>query len=90
MINKYKKRPIVIEAEQFIVWDLKKIPPFVELHGVTFPIYKDALHKQPYVIIPTLEGQHIASNLDYIIKGIEGELYPVKQEIFLKTYEQVK
>ena len=85
---KFRKRPVIIDAEQFTVWDLKKIPPFVEFHGIKFPVYKDD-NKQPYVIIPTLEGQHIASNLDYIIKGIEGELYPCKQEIFLKTYEQV-
>ncbi len=86
---KYKKKPIIIEAEQFVVWDLKKIPPFVDLHGVKFPIYKDD-NNQPYVIIPTLEGQHIASHLDFIIKGIQGELYPCKPDIFEKTYEEVK
>lgn len=86
---KFRKRPVIIDAEQFTVWDLKKIPPFVDLHGVTFPIYKDD-NNQPYVIIPTLEGQHIASHLDFIIKGIQGELYPCKPDIFEKTYEEVK
>ena len=81
---KYKKKPIIIEAEQFVVWDLKKIPPFVDLHGVKFPIYKDCT-----IVIPTLEGRHIASNLDWIIKGIQGELYPCKPDIFEKTYEEV-
>jgi len=88
MTQKFRKRPVIIEAEQFVVWDLKKVPPFIELHGVTFPIYKND-NKEPYLVIPTLEGQHIASNLDYIIKGIEGELYPCKPNIFENTYEKV-
>ena len=81
---KFRKRPVVIEAEQFVVWDTKKIPPFITIHGVTFPVTKEAT-----IMIPTLEGQHIASNLDWIIKGVNGELYPCKPNIFEKTYEKV-
>jgi hypothetical protein len=88
MKEKYRKRPVIIEAEQFVVWDLKKTPTFVDLHGATFPIYKND-RQEPYVVIPTLEGQHIASHLDFIIKGIQGELYPCKPDIFEKTYEKV-
>jgi len=88
MTQKFRKRPVIIEAEQFVVWDLKKIPPFIELQGVKFPVYKND-NQEPYLVIPTLEGQHIASNLDYIIKGIEGELYPCKPNIFENTYEKV-
>jgi hypothetical protein len=82
MIKKYRKKPIVIEAEQFVIWDLNKIPIFITIHGVTFPVTKEAT-----IMIPTLEGQHIASNLDYIIKGVNGEIYPCKPDIFEKTYE---
>lgn len=39
--------------------------------------------------IPTLEGVMIAREGDYIIRGIEGELYPCKPDIFEKTYERV-
>ena len=81
---KFRKKPVVIEAEQFVVWDMKKIPPFVTIQGVTFPVTKEAK-----IMIPTLEGQHIASNLDWIIKGVNGELYPCKPDIFEKTYEKV-
>lgn len=88
MKEKYKKRPVIVEAEQFVVWDLRKIPTFVDLHGATFPIYKND-NQKPYVVIPTLEGQHIASHLDFIIKGIQGELYPCKPDIFEKTYEKI-
>jgi hypothetical protein len=82
---KFRKKPVVIEAEQFVVWDMKKIPTFITIQGVTFPVTKEAT-----IMIPTLEGQHIASNLDWIIKGVNGELYPCKPEIFEKTYDIVE
>jgi hypothetical protein len=84
-MTKFRKKPVVIEAEQFIIWDKNKIPSFVTLQGVTFPVTKECT-----IMIPTLEGQHIASNLDWIIKGVNGELYPCKPDIFEKTYEIVK
>ena len=42
------------------------------------------------MIIPTLEGAMKASMNDYIIKGINNEFYPIKSEIFFKTYEKVE
>jgi hypothetical protein len=39
--------------------------------------------------ITTLEGEHLASTGDFIIKGVHGEFYPCKPEIFEKTYELV-
>lgn len=81
---KFRKMPVIIEAEQFVVWDMTKIPPFITILGVTFPVTKEIT-----IMIPTLEGQHIASNLDWIIKGIHGELYPCKPDIFEKTYELI-
>lgn len=88
MKEKYRKRPVIIEAEQFVVWDLNKIPAFIELHGVLFPVYVNN-NREPHIVIPTLEGQHIASHLDFVIKGIQGELYPCKPDIFEKTYEKI-
>lgn len=89
MKQQYRKKPVVIEAEQFVIYKPKECPPFVNVMDVTFPVYKNDKN-EPYIIVPTLEGQHIASNLDYIIKGIQGELYPCKPDIFEKTYELVK
>ena len=43
----------------------------------------------PWLIIPTLEGEHWAKDGDYIIKGIQDEFYPCKPDIFEKTYEEV-
>ena len=84
-MKKFRKRPVIIEAEQFVIWNDDKIPLFITIHGITFPVTKEKT-----IIIPTLEGQHIASNLDWIIKGIQGELYPCKPEIFERTYEEVE
>lgn len=41
------------------------------------------------LVIPTLEGDHIADFDDYIIKGVKGEFYPCKPDIFEETYEKV-
>ena len=84
-MKKFRKKPVIIEAEQFVIWNDEKVPLFITIHGVTFPITKEKT-----IVIPTLEGQHIASNLDWIIKGIQVELYPCKPDIFEKTYEEVK
>ncbi|MBE7361552.1 hypothetical protein INS20_02245 [Staphylococcus haemolyticus] len=43
-----------------------------------------------YMYIETLEGTMTASLGDYIVKGVDGEFYPVKPEIFEKTYEVLK
>ena len=69
-MQKFRKKPVEIEAEQFVVWNNKEVPAFIKLHDVTFPVYKN-VNGESYVIIPTLEGQHIASNLDWIIKGVK-------------------
>lgn len=48
------------------------------------------LKEEGTLLIRTLEGDHIASVGDYIIKGIKGEIYPCKPDIFEKTYEEVE
>lgn len=58
------------------------------LGGDTIVIsYEDA--DNPYMYIETLEGTMKASVGDYIIKGVNGEFYPCKPDIFEKTYEEV-
>ena len=41
------------------------------------------------MVIKTLEGDHICAEGDFIIKGVNGEFYPCKPDIFEKTYEEV-
>ena len=79
---KYRKKPVVIEAVQFNGRNSADIHEFCG-DKVREPVGKD------YLEIKTLEGIHIASPGDYIIKGVNGEFYPCKPDIFDKTYEKV-
>jgi len=51
------------------------------------PIVVNALHMLVDFEVDTLEGTHQGKAGDYLLKGIEGEMYPVKKEIFEKTYD---
>lgn len=95
---KYKKKPIVIEAEQLTWSNWDNICDFVKLpwgpEGVRGVYTKDGVQtdegENMGLIIPTLEGEMLAIENDYIIKGINGEYYPCKPDIFHKTYDIIK
>ena len=82
-IAKYRKKPVVIEAVQFNGRNSADIHEFCG-DKVREPVGKD------YLEIETLEGILIASPGDYVIKGIKGEFYPCKPDIFEQTYEKVE
>lgn len=84
---KYRKKPVEIEAEQFVIRNFNHVPLAVVIMGVSYPIKGELFNR--YIEIPTLEGIMRANHLDYIIKGINGEYYPCKPDIFHKTYEKV-
>lgn len=78
---KYRKKPIVIEAIQFNGENQREIADFMgEMIRTNF---------FPDIYIETLEGTMKANIGDYIIKGIKGEFYPCKPDIFEATYEKV-
>jgi len=84
---KYRKKPVIIDA---ICWDntqktydrLKKMNK-----GDSRPF--SVWHPDESIMIETLEGWHKGNKGDYIIRGIKGEFYPCKPDIFEKTYEKV-
>lgn len=85
---KYRKKPVVIEAIQFQD-NAEVITQLSDFIGDT--IYVNYTNKDnPYLRIETLEGNMKASVGDYIIKGVSGEFYPCKPDIFEKTYEKVE
>lgn len=101
---KYRKKPVVIEAIQFVElsrtqgkfaerveYNDKAILDFVglPLRVKTTPDVGNPLGKV-FIEIPTLEGVMQAQVGDYIIKGVNGEFYPCKPDIFAKTYEKVE
>ena len=81
MINKYRKKPVIIEAIQ---WDGKNLSEIDDFVG------ESIANKGTTLIIHTLEGDMEASINDYIIKGVNGEFYPCKPDIFYKTYERAQ
>jgi hypothetical protein len=85
---RYIKKPVEIEAVQFTRNNWDEIKLFTNNTAHTLLIEK-RLNGKCTCIIPTLEGQHIATESDYIIKGIKGEFYPCKPDIFEMTYEPV-
>ena len=79
---KFRKRPVIIEA---VKWD-GALASLQELFGI-MPIIH--IHDEHDIVIQTLEGDMVASIGDWIIKGVKGELYPCKPDIFELTYEAV-
>jgi hypothetical protein len=83
----YRKKPVVIDAIQLKnleVFHLMSIQEFVGLGEDIFEVEEDG------IVIKTLEGNMKASIGDYIIKGVKGEFYPCKPDIFELTYEKVE
>ncbi|MDD5065021.1 MAG: hypothetical protein PHQ35_09740 [Phycisphaerae bacterium] len=82
---KFRKKPVVVEAIQYTgEGNYQEICDFVGDKLTMEYCYTDQT-----LIIPTLEGEMKANKGDYIIKGIKGEFYPCKPDIFEKTYEAV-
>jgi len=79
---KYRKKPVVIDAVQFIGENHNEIAEFIGDAGCRS-------HSTGSITISTLEGAMNASKGDFIIKGVNGEFYPCKPDIFHKTYEAV-
>lgn len=78
---KYRKKPVVIDAVRFIGGNWSEIEDFVPIGR-----YNDDGTFQ----IVTLEGEHKCFVGDYVIKGVKGEFYPCKPDIFEMTYEKEK
>jgi hypothetical protein len=82
---KFRKKPVVIEAIQY--QDTNEAYESV-------CAFAPGVHFEPAgfgrIVVSTLEGDVYASPGDYIIRGIKGELYPCKPDIFEATYEQVE
>lgn len=78
----YRKKPVVIEAVQWTGNNIDEIGDFMG-HSATMTL-NDSF------VIPTLEGDMYAAEGDWIIKGVKGEFYPCKPDIFKMTYESVE
>ncbi len=81
-MGKYRKKPVIIEAVCFTGINFQEIKGFV---GGDYGKDKDGNG-----VIATLEGAMKISNGDWIIKGVKGEFYPCKPDIFEATYEKAE
>ena len=94
---KYRKKPVIIEAYR-LGYDDVTPDWFMDALTSNTIITHDDSDRSPFdcsintnitATIKTLEGYHLASNGDYIIQGVKGELYACKPDIFHATYEEV-
>ena len=97
MSKLYRKKPVVIEAVQYNGDNLQEVLDFTGKHPKwhewfgTFEIYQTYVNSDNKIFkILTLEGAMEASPGDWIIRGVQGEHYPCKPDIFEKTYEPVE
>lgn len=90
---KYRKKPVVIEAVRWTGLNLEEIKQFVTkdlIYDIDDAAWKVGMGIPVVTVkIKTLEGEMLASIGDYIIKGVDGEFYPCKPDIFEKTYDTV-
>lgn len=79
MIKLYVKKPVIITAVQYTGNNVNEIVEFIGKRNID---YGDHLR------IKTLEGEMIANIGDFIIRGVKGEFYPCKPDIFNETYKE--
>ena len=96
MTEKYRKKPVTVEAVQWTGDNLQEVIKFTGLHPKfnewfdSFEEYERYVKSDNNIFkIFTLEGTMKASIGDYIIKGVNGENYPCKPDIFERTYEKI-
>lgn len=82
MIKKFRKKPVVIEAMKWCGDNFQELEEFgSQRHIISNP--------DGTLTIETLEGNHTAQKGDWIIRGVQGEVYPCKPDIFEMTYEAI-
>lgn len=83
---RYVKKPVEVEAIQ-LKYTIKDFSDFVKFINGKYTLEFD--DNGEYIVIDTLEGKMKAYEGDYIIRGVAGEFYPCKPDIFEQTYEKV-
>jgi len=89
-MKKFRKKPVIIWAAQ---WEGKSLQDYIDFsaeHNLPDNFGFGCSEGKSGILIYTLEGTMVASRGDYIIKGVKGEFYPCKPDIFEATYEPVR
>lgn len=87
---KYRKKPVVIEARQFTGDNGREIEAWADSwhEGSVYTVSE--MHAPTVLAVYTLKGVMKADQRDWLIRGVKGELYPCKPDIFEQTYELVE
>lgn len=85
MVREYRKKPVVISAVKWSGSD----DDWVSVIDLANGDRRVIRNTDNTLTIVTLEGDHLANVGDYIIRGVKGELYPCKPDIFVATYDEV-
>lgn len=87
---KYRKKPVVVDAWQWTGEDEQEAPEWVVdyIESTCQPFVVDKFG-DVVMLIETMEGIMTANQGDYIIRGVQGEIYPCKSDIFEQTHELV-
>ena len=84
-MSKFRKKPVVIEAIQWTGLNVKELESFTQNE-----FYQSEVDfGTSFGSIKTLEGKHTVTQFDWVIKGVKGEHYACKPDIFEQTYEAV-
>ena len=91
---RYRKLPVEIEARPYPGHTIEGLDNLLSFEEWLEPLARAAgrwplKYRGQQLIIPTLEGDMAANPGDYIVRGVDGEIYPCKPDIFAKTYEAV-
>jgi len=90
MTTKYRKKPVVIDAVQLTQENVVKVCEFARVGRLMDgDPQMSVTNGQLELFIPTPEGVMKANENDWIVRGVKGELYSVKPDIFESTYEPV-
>jgi hypothetical protein len=94
VMSKFRKKPVVVEARQYPGHSIGGVQELLDFEEWLEPLATKAgvwplRYRGQSLIIPTLEGDHEARPGDWIIQGVQGELYPCKPDIFTATYDLV-
>ena len=91
-MKKFRKKPVVIEAIQYTGHNGYELERWTARKAIESPVLEPTDYNPEgcYLQIATLEGTHTATPGDWIIKGVKGEFYPCKPDIFAATYEAVE
>lgn len=85
---RFRKKPVTIDAIQWL-GTFESYGKICSFTGLALQNNHNGESEPQELYIPTLEGEHVAKKGDWIIRGVKGEFYPCKPDIFELTYEQV-